>query len=335
MIGLLLLLLAAAGFVLIPIGFVLYSSNPLSLGVSVLGVLVIGAAYTLDKRRANRAEAVRHISNQRRIQTLTAMPWTDGQCLSISTSASSLIVALIALLSLALGLSMLYPLLSLSEAPWWLSALGLVITGASSVLALRNIVRCFGKPTLRLTVKGVESPIYGAFAWAGVHGVRLQKFEFRGSKQTILLFKLNEDASRNRYTSGFDRLLQRLLNRGRVAQMNLNGSSEEPEVVEAVARFLWQQSTGRSHDWNPLMSDEYNAATRRMQGFMHDHKNSSDLKQSLVENPNQLKEEFESFQRDQNVIATEAGRLARKTRRTLLFGMAIVLAISAYRFYSR
>ncbi|HTM28184.1 MAG TPA: hypothetical protein VL097_02365, partial [Rhodanobacter sp.] len=70
---------------------------------------------------------------------------------------------------------------------------------------------------------------------------------------------------------------------------------------------LWKQATGHDHDWNPLMSDQYNEALQRMDAITARMQEPDAVEASLAD-PERLSRDMAQLDQDMALIARERRR---------------------------
>lgn len=231
-----------------------------------LGTICFLLAIAIDHRRARRNHEMRRTAIAQRINDLTSHQWPDGKVLAVASNNMFMLVVgvVIALGSFATAYS------GISSAPrsWGMAAISLLVFLITSVTIPRSIAS-IGKPALVLRKSGISSPLFGFIPWTDITGISLQTYSFRGQVTYTLVFRLNLSSGKKYDLHWTESILWALglgVMRRRVVAIPLkeNDGDDYPETITATAKHLWHQETGQSHDWNPLFSEEYNQAAKRL-----------------------------------------------------------------------
>lgn len=319
-------LLLVIGMMLVGVGFVLAKTSATTWFILVvLGAGLVIWAFVIDGRHEKRVAEQRKNKIEQRTLELTAAPRAANQALAIKGDSGAPLFFIAALA----GVGMVYASVEDSNAPP-MFFLGGIFVSALFSFALFRALPGVGKPLLEMSPQGIRMPIHGFIAWREIGGISLSKHSHRGVTTYTLIFKIENYRRAVADIHWTERLLSLLgvgaLRRG-VVSVLLRNSSEEPETVYAVARSLWQQSTGRNHHWSPMFSAEYNQALRRLDEFRATH-SPEKLSDRMQENPEKALQEMEQFRNDWNVLNAE---LSRRRIRNLwaitvaMIGMIIVI----------
>src|SRR6185436_9502344 len=122
-----------------------------------------------------------------------------------------------------------------------------------------------GKPKIVLSQSGFRTPLTPLMRWDQVEGIHLQENSYRGRILSHTLnFRIPTLPAEIAGFAHFYRLafLMRTRAGKERLQVALKETSEHPEVVYKLSRFLWTAATGRNYDWNPNFSEAFNAASR-------------------------------------------------------------------------
>lgn len=196
-------------------------------------------------------------------------------------------------------------------------------------LLLVNLVG-FGKPACVFDKDGFLTPMHGQIAWQAVERVALEQYTVRGVTYSMLLFRVPnyQNAASNIHW------LQRLLAlfgvgaiKRKVVGVNLKGASENPEIVLAVARFLWREATGRNHEWLPTYSDAYNEAARRVSHITMSPPDSGSLERRLQNNPQEVLDELEQVNDDIKLMNEERARRLARLKSTIIATTILLLIL--------
>lgn len=246
-------------------------------GAAFQNAIIMGAggaaflfAIAMDHRRAKRSHEERRAAITQRINDLTSRNWPDEKSLAIPSNSAFMLAigAPIALGSLVLAYA------SMSDTPrnWLIAALSLIVFLAFSVTISRAIAT-IGRPALVLRARGISSPLFGFIPWSEISGINLQAFSFRGQVTYTLVYRLNLSNWKDHDLHWTESILWALglgvIRRGVVTiPLKEKSGGDYPETIAATSKYLWHQATGQSHDWNPMFSDGYNQASKRLSGLL-------------------------------------------------------------------
>lgn len=229
--------------------------------VGVLAVTVAGIAGILwwDNRREKKEKEQVAADNEKRFAELSAQaerPQFELVVTGSSQVALALIVALLCAAVLFAGISM--------ERIWYFLG-GLLLLGPA-VLLLLQVIPAIGAPLVVITRSGFKTPQTPQLPWKLIDGIYLHKIVMRGSVSYHLVFQIGSLPQIIGEFGLFHRVMYRLARKAGKTRFwfDLRGSNEKPEVIYRVMRLLWNKSTGRDYDWDPNMSEDYNAALRKM-----------------------------------------------------------------------
>jgi hypothetical protein len=135
----------------------------------------------------------------------------------------------------------------------------------SSLPRLWRAWRLRGVPFATLSARGFETPLHGLIPWDAVQGIDIGEEIFRKNVYAYSLRFFVPELPR--YAVQFDAMTRFLsglqLSRGRqVIRIQLSNLSDNPEIVEQVAKQLWLAATGRNHLWDPNAPDWDNEQMR-------------------------------------------------------------------------
>lgn len=220
---------------------------------------------------------------------------------------------LLALFALALGSVAFFP-----EADWIdrVVAWGIVIP--FGILMLLLAVPRVGKPVIVLTRSGFRTATSRDIPWRMVDGVdyrerTLSPNDSGAAPIGILTFSIPTLAQEIKRFSLVFRLLHGLRGQRMRAStiITLSKTSEPPSAVGRLAEHLWTQSTGRINDWNPHMSDAYNAANRELAELIAAHKKRPANSEPDLE---ELKVQVQKAERLSRTLSSELDRKSRKLK---------------------
>lgn len=214
--------------------------------------------YRFDSRRETE-EKQRAAANQEdrfhELSVLAASPQFELQ-----VAGSSQIYLGVAFV---LGAGIALPAAAALESIEW--ALGGAAALAFGVVLLLGSVPTLGKPKISITRLGFKTPLTPFVPWKLVEGIDLEAHSHRGRlmfhRLQFLIPSLPLEISR---FALFHRLIHRMRTRAGKQRLHvvLASCSEQPKVLYRLIRQLWTESTGRTHFWNPNMSEAYNVALR-------------------------------------------------------------------------
>lgn len=148
---------------------------------------------------------------------------------------------------------------------------GLVGAGvlAAGTLLLAGDLPILDKPVLSISARGLESPVVPFLPWSAIEGVHLRANPSRLRDEPgshTLLVRVPSLPDRIARFGLFHRILFRLKCKSHRERFHivLRGTSEPPAVIYRLLRQLLSRSTGWEFDWDPDMSDAYNAALRQL-----------------------------------------------------------------------
>ena len=260
------LLLAVIGFFLFVVGFRLFSDGAI-VPSAIAFIAGGGMAYWAYRRYRQREHE--HITC--RIASLTKEPWSSHQVLRIKASVVFYPACII-----FIGLFIILPIIALSSVltdfpptQWGVLGVSFILFSmlCMGILFLVQLIPSIGKPLVELTAKGIKTPWYGMISWSDIEGIHLHSVYTRGGKLYTLILKTNECLKKDHFHWTRKGIFL-AFSRPRFSQQEINVqltySRESPKVIEAVARFLWTQATGLSHDWSPMRSEEINQLNRKI-----------------------------------------------------------------------
>jgi hypothetical protein len=308
------LFLLAGGLIMTAFGLLTIRVTLILVGVGLIAVAVIR-----DQRRAQQVKEKQSADIARRIAELTQATWHSHQTLKVHRSAWMAIGLLLGGLASAwavhdgiTGASVRWPLV-----------FGGSLFLAAIAIALPRSLASPGKPACELDRNGFVTPVHGRMPWREVSGIHLHQVTHRGATTSFLFFRV----ARFRHIAADIHWSERVLalfglgalRRG-IVGVPLKGADENPETIYAVARFLWKQATGLDHQWNPMMSDDYNEAAQRVAEI------TSRLSDpDVLEHPNQALAALEQGQKNFATMRAEAARL--RARSSWAVGIVVILAL--------
>lgn len=308
------LLLLAGGIMMAGFGLAAFHVAAILLG---FGMIVV-ASFS-DRRRERLEKEKRSADIARRIAELTQAPWHAHKTLKLDGSLWMAVGLMLGGFASALAIRKGIT----SDAVHWQWVLGGAFFLTLIAIALPRSLASLGKPLLELDRDGFAMPIHGRIPWREVSGVDLNQFTHRGTTTSILLFRVAHYQHIVANIHWTERALA-AFGLGAVARgvvgARLPASKENPETVHGVARFLWKQATGHDHNWNSMLSDEYNEAAKRMAATT-----SRPLGQDVLEHPDEALAKLEQVRKDFAVMRTEGTRVT--SRLNWAIGIAMILFI--------
>jgi hypothetical protein len=287
---------------------------------------VIALAYFSDRRRERRRDERKRADEQRRLDELAGRSWGPGDSLRVPGSVWAVPASL---LLAAVGAGIWHMGVATVRQDWIPLLAGAFFLAFGGLL-LARAVPGIGRPVLDLASAGFATPLNGRIAWRDVSGVFLQAVTQRNGVESFrLMFRVRQFARVAPAIHWTDRLFAMFrlgaLARG-VVSVNLPKSKEPPKVVYALARRLWRQATGHDYDWNPLMSDPYNEAMRRMDAVTTRMQAPGAVEASLTD-PERLSRDMAQLERDMALITGERRRDLAKAQ--WVTGVVMVLMLLA------
>jgi hypothetical protein len=321
------LFLAVIGLFMLGGGIALFAESKLAPALLLVssGAGVLYWANWWDDRRENTAEQQRLELISSRSISLTKKPWSRSEVLVVKGSNFPVVACFFIWITLCLfSYSVALP----PNIDWLILGTSVFASIVLFFLLLRMLPGLL-KPSLELNAEGFTTPLYGMTQWRDVEGINLFQQTFRGQKTTILNIKLGKFPGAKNDTHWTEKILF-LIGLGaikrKVIAVFLNGAKDEPETIYAVARFLWKQSTGMDHDWNPMFSDNMNQALRRVHDLSTETKNIEALANNFLNDPEMELLKADQFLRDIQTIKSEREREAKQYKWVLYAGLLILLA---------
>lgn len=243
-------LLAIFGIFLAGAGFVGLRSSLANLLWVAIGIVLLFIAYRSDKNRSQQDKNDYRSDVLKRANELTGSPWPDGKTLEIGGNTKLIVMFLLGAL---MGAVMIFIGLASASSMWLIGLFGGFLLAFSLLILVRGFVG-LGKPACILDRKGLTMPIYGMIPWQSVSGIHLLRFEFRGSVNYTLQFRIEQIRRVVKHVHWTEHVLGILrlgaLGKG-IISLPMKDMKEKPETVYGVARFLWKQATGNDYDWDP------------------------------------------------------------------------------------
>jgi hypothetical protein len=311
------MILLAAGVlatvVLATIGAIAAGVISLKIAVPLLAGCVLGWIwlYKRDRRRLAEEARTADAEVQSRLRDLSARASAPGFEMRVEGPTN---LAIPSVLGLVGAFALLGELASAKVAIPVVAVYVLIMAVAG--LSLLAAIPGIGKPKLTLTRSGFASPLTPFVPWEDVDGVFLQKIPSatsRGMPQYVLSFRiptLRQNISRYGL---FYRLPFPLRSAAKTDQLGviLKDTTEHPEVAYGLARLLWTGRTGRSYDWNPYMSAEYNAALRQVADAARHANSPQAFDQLLSRDPREARAVLDAFEQGSKTMVREARRQLR------------------------
>jgi hypothetical protein len=330
------LFLLVSGAALIGFGFGLWAfhSNTIYLVLTVVvGLSLLVVAILYDKRHLQQLKEKRLVDISQRISELTKKPWLSDQTLQVHRSATMTLLAIsmgiVSAILIKVGLTI--PSIS------WTYLLGGLVFLAITVISLSRFYVGIGKPACEFNRNGFTTPIHGFISWKDVAGINFREITTRNGTRYGLLFRVENYAKIVTNIHWTDRMFGLFgigaMSRG-VIGVELNDQKEQPEMVYAVAKFLWKQATGYDYDWNPNLSDAYNESAKQLGKLITTQSTDPEiLHDRLIKNPQAVLSEFEKVNAHQTIVTNELNKAARKLRIQLWIVSAGVLIFFLVRLY--
>jgi len=318
------LFLVIFGVICAGTGLAGWRSHPLTAWLPLaVGVAAVTLAYFSDRHRERRKQARERAAVRRSVDELARRPWQAGASLKVYGAARHV---LLGVLVTAVGAGIVY--VGAIEAK--LDAMPFIggVVLLSGLLVLSRALPGLGHPVIELTATDFITPLNGPIAWCHVSGICLHEVTGRGgAKNYWLKFRVKQFARVAPRIHWTDHLLAvcRLgaLAKG-VVSGGLPGSTPPPEAVRAAARQLWKQATGHDYEWNPLMSEEYNEAMKRIGEF------SATAGEAVLADPLQASRCMDRLDRDMQLLTHEQRRLQARQRRGAAVLVVVMLLLVAW-----
>ena len=303
------------------------------IAVPVLTGAVAGGAwlYKRDRRRDGEIERTSSADSEKRYRELSMRASAPGFELIITGSANATPALTIVLLG---GVAFVWAIAHTMVAGFIAAA---VLLSFATFFLLASIPS-IGKPKLTLAKSGFATPLTPFISWEDVDGVFFQKVAGRRSGVTYygIVFRVTT-LPRNISRFGlFHRLIFRLRTAAKKDHLfvMLKDTSEYPEVIYRLARLLWTERTGRGHDWNPNMSDDYNAALRQVSEAARRAKDPQAFGELLSRDPREAKAVVDAMEQGTAVMRNEARRELRPLNWLVWIGIAAIAVVLAGHFLS-
>ncbi len=311
------LLMLSIGIILIPSSFsaLLHNNNLLfAATICLIGIGLIAFSSIRDSRYEKKLKENKQVEISRRISELTKKPWLSDQTLQVhrSTSMTLLTISMGIISAILIKVWLTMPSVS------WPYLLGGLVFLLITVIALSRFYVGIGKPACEMNRNGFNIPIHGFIPWKEVIGIYLHEVATRGNANYVLLFKVENYTKVVTDIHWTDRMFGLFglgaMKRG-VVGVQLKDPKESPEVIYAVAKFLWKQATGFDYDWNPKLSDAYNDSAKQLGKLIANQSTDPEvLHDRLVKNPQSLLSELEKVNAHQTIVTNELNKAARKFR---------------------
>lgn len=257
-----------------------------------------------SKKKAEHALAA---GDDRRFNELSAHARSPGYELSVPGSSNLLLGVFLAICTFA---AFFYAFAASSIGTWVLG----VILLCFAALILLDAAQVAGKPVIILSESGFRTPHTPFVQWEKVDGIFLQQIMSRGRvSSNILMFRIPSLGSEIGRYSLLIRLLYPLRKGGgneRLGAM-LKNTGESPTVIYRLARLLWTARTGLRHDWDPNMSDVFNAGLRQMSDTSAMLANKQAFGEMLVRDPVAVSTVVSSAMHGGQVMVSELRRNSR------------------------
>ena len=264
------LLLAAIGGVLC-----IAALNPImgqnylrALLLASIGAGMIFCAFSLEKTRKNRQNQNKDKEYAKRMmEIIQAYKNTDKKIKINDITNKVSIIITIAYLSFLTYINSLDANTHQNPMPateWLLANIIISLPLCASIFSAHR----WGKPCCELDHNGITLPSYGMIPWASIEGLNFNCGRSRrGEKTYSLSLKINLPQLNLKNFHWTQYLLARchmgVFHQGIIALAFVK-PTEPPEVIYAVAKFLWKSTTGHDYDWDPRTSHETLQARQRI-----------------------------------------------------------------------
>lgn len=214
--------------------------------------------YRFDSRREEAEKERAAANDDARFHELSALAASPQFELQVAGSSQIYLGV-----AFVLGAGIALPAAAASESIAW--ALGGAAALAFGVVLLLGSVPTLGKPKISITRLGFKTPLTPFVPWKLVEGIDLEAQYHRGRlmfhRLQFLIPSLPLEISR---FALFHRLIHRMRTKAGKQRLlvTLASCSEHPNVLYRLIRQVWTVSTGRTHFWNPNMSEAYNVALK-------------------------------------------------------------------------
>ena len=293
-----------------------------------LGGALVALAYVSDRRRERHVQEKKRLAIQQRIDEFARGSASSSLTLKVG---GGFVYLLASLVMTALSAVLLY-VEAIAPTHDVILLLAGVFLFPLGLLLLFRTWASVGQPRLELNGTGFITPLNGRIAWRDVSGIALRTISGRYGHETFaLMFRVKQFARVAARIHWTDRLLAVFrigpLVKG-VVSVGLPFAKDPPQAVYAFARQLWKQSTGNDYEWNPLLSDDYNEAMKRVGAF------TNRVQESVVDvtapsEPRWISEGMTRMTSDTSLMAAEQKRQLKKLRWTMvIFPVLIVLFVA-------
>jgi hypothetical protein len=211
-----------------------------------LGIAMMIKGFSLDNRLAHRVAGERKENATHRIAEITSAPWDTDRTLVVG---SDILIPMVFALSCGIiGVGMIYKWLSGSS---WeaIDSYLVFLFAAGSVPMSFWVYHSLGKPACVLDTKGIRTTFFGDIPWNHVSGIALEKIDFLGWKPDALVLNVFPQPRPKwslRWTRGTMSTIGLSVSGDGKLVVPFKDKRETPETVEAVARHLWNQATGKT-----------------------------------------------------------------------------------------
>lgn len=299
------LLLLVIGIVIAGVGLAVTWKPSGSPTILVVGICVMGIALISDYRRSKNAETQRRAESEIRISALTSAPWHAGQRLVVRGSIGLFLgQSAVTLIFLALIYSELN---EPAGTEYRIVILALALLPVLLIGLVRASTELF-KPALQLSAQGIDTAIHGRIPWSEITGVDLKKQNYRGHINYFLHFRVEQYRRVIKNAHWTEHVLgvfgAGAMRRGYIT-IRLKDKHEQPETINAVARFLWKQATNSDYIWSPLMSNAANAAARNVGRTLASHQDMERLYQRMKSEPQKVMDEIHQMEKELSIIRKE------------------------------
>lgn len=295
--------------------------------VALAGVAGVGAfawLYRFDDRLKQTTDSDRIARADQRFNQLKAAARAHDFELKVK-GASNILLTLFAL---ALSSMAFFP-----DADWIYRVVAWGIVLPLGILTLLYLIPQIGKPVIVLTRSGFRTATSPDIPWRLVDGIHYSETLLSANDSgaapvgslNLNIPTLPQEIKR---FSPMFRLLHGLPGKRSLTRIivMLRKTNEPPSAVGRLAEYLWSQSTGRTNDWNPHMSEAYNAANRELAEMIAAYKKRPASSDYDLED---LTTQIQRAERNSRIISSEINQRSRELNLAVWVpvGFLVVLAI--------
>lgn len=225
----------------------------------LLGLGLVILAYRYDGKKVSEQKS----DKQKVVQALldAEVPTGDWPCNKVFRTKCSSVFG-VAMFSIAVTLFSLGGLLNKPHVMW---LIGCLIFIPVSLMTVYRLAIEIGDHQLEFSVAGFKGPGYGLIPWQAVEGIDRCETSHRGRVVGVqLIFLIAEPLQFLAPAHPLRRLLYPFLPKRIQSRISFPLATKigTSELAEKIARKLWSQVTGKTHNWLAMASDEFNTAVR-------------------------------------------------------------------------